>query len=564
VARAGFFALFCLISLLGSTLAVCTLGRSVYRWHGFAIELRLLPSAYGQTRLALMPLGEVQARTHVAPVALVATLQEIRIDEVQKLLGSRLRREDLARDFQKSAQGDLRLFVARQFGVAALGALLAPLLWHSRRLRVYVGSSLIGVLGVAVVLGNVFTTFNRNAFDSPTYTGALKQAPWVIQFSKDAFLKIEALSEKLRTVASNLNLLYGRIERLPGLPEGDQDTFRVLHVSDIHDNIAAMQFIRQVADQFKVDMIVDTGDLTDYGSPPETAIVKDIARMHMPYVFVLGNHDSLAVATALLRVPEVTLLNGKIVNVQGLTLLGLPNPASARPGPGNVNETGPGSVTASQADLDAGSAELLRLVSSQAVPPDIVAIHDPVEAQALWGRVPLILCGHEHRYSVETRTLPPPGSGGQSPVGAMPDVRAAYNTVVCNAGTTGAAGLRYLDKESGTPFSCAVLTFRRPHPLPPQSVGPTNSPAPAGGSGGQSPAIAAPLPAGNGSPAAIVNQSAASPDATARPQLQAIDMIVLNGSLDEYSITHYPINAGNGQAKASDKGTVGGNPVINP
>jgi predicted MPP superfamily phosphohydrolase len=530
--RLTLLCLFALLSLAGSILSVCTLGRSVYRWHGFAIELRLLPSAQGQTRVVLIPLGEVRARTHLAPVALVATLQEIRIEEVQKLLNSRTRSEDLADNFLKAARADLRQFVFRQLGMAALGALLAPLLIHSKRFRVYIGSSLIGTLCVAAVLGNALTTFNPNAFNSPTYTGALKQAPWVIRFSRDAFTKMEALSTKLRTVASNLNVLYGRIERLPSTLEGGSDTFRILHVSDIHDNVTAMPFIRQVADEFKVQMIVDTGDLTDFGSPPETAIVHDIARMPYPYIFVLGNHDSQAVKTALTQAKNVTLLQGQLVTIQGLTLLGLPNPASARISIGNVNTTGPGSVSTTQEELDAGRAELLRDVTALPAPPDVIAIHDPSEAQPLWGRVPLILCGHMHRYYVETKTLPPPANdNGQRPASGasgstaltsgLPTVHATYNTVVCNAGTTGAAGMRYFDREQGVPFSCAVLTFRR-------ATATANAPS---------------LPAG---------ASPTSPPATtARPQLLSIDMIVLNGSLDEYSITHYPIqSAGDGTSPA--------------
>jgi predicted MPP superfamily phosphohydrolase len=545
------FCLFCLLSLAGSVLCVCTLGRSVYRWHGFAVELRLLPAEQGQTRVALMPLGEVDARTHIAPVALVATLQEIRIEEVQQLLNSRARSEDLANNFVKAARADLRQFVIRQIVMAALGAWLAPLLFHSRRSRVYIGSSLIGILGVGAVLGNALTTFNPNAFNSPTYTGALKQAPWVIQFGKDAFTKIEALSTKLRTVASNLNVLYGRIERLPPTLDDGPDTFRVLHVSDIHDNVAAMQFIRQVADEFKVELIVDTGDLTDFGSPPEAAIVQDIARMPCAYVVALGNHDSQAVRIALSHAPNVTLLDGQLETLKGLTLLGLPNPASMRVGIGNVNAVGPGSVNSTPEELEAGRAELLRDVAALPEPPDIVAIHDPSEAQSVWGRVPVILCGHMHRYYIETRTLPQPsGDPNQPPQGSPsapavlssgnPIVRASYNTVVCNAGTTGAAGMRYFDKEEGVPFSCAVLTFRRtPTTAPHNNDAPASTPS-------SSVAPASPAPA------------SAAPVTAPRPQLVAIDMIVLNGALDEYSITHTPIKPAVDPAKPLPAGNAVG------
>jgi predicted MPP superfamily phosphohydrolase len=537
--------LFCLLSLGGSIISVCTLGRSVYRWHGFAIELRLLPAAQGETRLALIPLGEVRAHTHLAPVALVATLQEIRIDEIQKLLRGPLNREDLAQDFTRAARADLRAFVLRQLAVAALGALIAPLLLRSRRARSYLGSALIGTLAVAAMLGNVLTTFDAKAFGRLTYTGTLKQAPWVIRFSKDAFAEIDTLSQKLRTVASSLNTLYGRIERLPMTPDDGPDTFRILHVSDIHDNPAALAFLREVADQFKVELIVDTGDLTDHGSLPELEMVKRIARLPYPYVFVPGNHDSQTIAKAMAQVRTVTLLKGEPVTVGDLTLLGLSDPASSRPGDGNV--------VANLADLQAGGQTLLQKVASLPLSPDIIAIHDPAEAEALWGRVPLILCGHELRAYIQMKTAPPVASGVPL-TGGAPELHAAYNTIICNAGTTGAAGVRYLDRQEGVPFSCAVLTFSRPRPADTASgtspvAGNTAASSPSAGAARSDATLA---PTGT----EVGQDTKAQPAGATRPRLRSIDMIVLNGALDEYSITHYTFasTASNGGDEAKTKG----------
>src|SRR5687767_15987356 len=104
------------------------------------------------------------------------------------------------------------------------------------------------------------------------------------------------------------------------MPGEDQDTFRVLHVSDIHNNPAAFPFLREVAQQFQVEFIIDTGDLTDFGSPLEATIGREIARLPFPYVIVLGNHDSPTVGTALAQLPNVTVLDGNPVTVGGVTL----------------------------------------------------------------------------------------------------------------------------------------------------------------------------------------------------------------------------------------------------
>jgi len=137
-------------------------------------------------------------------------------------------------------------------------------------------------------------------------------------------------------------------------------------------------------------------------------------------------------------------------------MLGLPDPSSAR--------AGVGSVDTSAVALAQAGAQLAADVHALPQPPDIVCVHNPSEADVLLGKVPLILCGHLHRAYV-TRN------------GA---------SVVCNAGTTGGAGLRYFDRTEGVPLSAAVLTWTR------------------------------------------------SPN----PRLLSVDMVVLSGSLSEYSITH--------------------------
>ncbi len=499
--KAAFALLFLILTVTGAMANTYVLGQSVYRWHGFAMSLRLMPSFVGRTRLVLTPLGEVEAPTHRAPFTLIASLQEIRIEEIRKLLTNGIRPDDLARDFERAARADAHNFVVRQIAMAALGGLAGPILLRCRRFRQFALGGVLGATLMAGLLGAAYRTFNQRAFETPTYSGTLRQAPWVIQFGREAFDKYVALSQKLKTVAENLNVLYGRIatvsDRLS--PSDAADTFRVLHISDIHNNPAGLGFLRDVADQFHVALIVDTGDLTDFGSPPETAIVQAIGRLHIPYFFVLGNHDSRAVAEALGREPNVTVLDGQLASAHGLTLLGVPNPASARAGVGSVDTTA--------AELQAGGETLLKMVDTRQEPPDIVAIHDPQEARPVLGHVPLILCGHEHRFYVDRNP---------SPVAAIGGLRTGMlATVVCNAGTTGAAGLRYFEKEKGVPFSCAVLTYRMGIK---EALPPTN-----------------PL---------VVSTRAPSPGPSVpHPALQAIDLISLDGSLGEYSISHYPIAA---------------------
>ena len=152
-----------------------------------------------------------------------------------------------------------------------------------------------------------------------------------------------------------------------------------------------------------------------------------------------------------------------------------------------------GSVDVSPEEMEQGAVALSSLVKAQPQMPDIVAVHDPKETAWIVGRTPLILCGHMHRESIEIREAPLPP---KTPSEISPLTR----TIICNAGTTGAAGGRYFERDSGVPFSCAVLTFRR-------DIKPVRIPL-----------------------------------RNLRPQLRAIDLIVLDGTLNQYSIRHTDIN----------------------
>ncbi|MBC7528141.1 MAG: metallophosphoesterase [Chthonomonadaceae bacterium] len=470
--------LFLVLATFGAVLSVGSLGRETYRWHGLEIELRLLPVRYGDTELVLKPLGEIHAKTHHAPVRLIASLERIEVDELKKLVTVKTDPTKLEEEFKTTAEATLRAFVIRQLAFAALGALLAPLLFRSLRFRHYLVAAVLGAAIVGGALGNAVSTFDRQAFSNVTYTGALKQAPWVIQFGRDAFTKFDALSSKLRLVADNLNVLYGRIAAVQdNVGESGETTFRVLHISDIHNNTAAFDFVRKVADQFKVALIVDTGDLTDFGSPPELVIINKIGKLPYRYVFVAGNHDSKAVTDALTKLSNVSVLNGQTLLVGDLRFLGLPNPASLRDGAGNVDPD--------PAGTSANATQLLKIfdLSPENLRPDIVVTHDPRETVPLWGKVPVALVGHLHRQYVE-RQQP---ANSQRP------------TVVSNAGTTGAAGLRYFEGHGGKEaFTCSVLTFLK---------------------------------------RTITNPSA-SGAVSPRPKLLAIDLIQLDGGLNQYSISH--------------------------
>ena len=454
----GFFVL----SVSAGGAVVGTFGTWTYHWRAFEVQVGVGPALRGQTRLIFTPLGEVHAPTHPTPVALKVSLRGIAFDEMKRLVIEPPPRPELERDFRQALLRSGRDFFLRQIALGAAGALLVPLLLRVWRARYWFAAAACGGGFAALVLWGTLHTFEPRAFRSPTYTGSLQQAQWIITLVGDAATNREALGSKLRNVAGNLSVLYGRINA-GGEPSENGDTLRVLHISDIHNNPAAVDFVRDLTDRIPVDLVLDTGDLTDFGTPLENQLSRGLTRLNVPYVFVAGNHDSEATVRALRASPGVVVLDGGggPVTVAGLSLLGAPDPSSARPGAGSVN-TGPEALRAS------GEALLARYRSA-AVAPDIVCVHNPRQAEPLLGLARLVLCGHMHAASITEER----------------------GTVVCNAGTTGAAGARYFDKPGGVPFSAALLHFTR---------GPS-------------------------------------------PRLLFIDQVVLDGSLRQYSITRRTFDA---------------------
>lgn len=446
----------CLLALLGGAFSVSFFGAQTFHWQAFAVNVSIRPAWHGQTRLVFTPLGEIRAQTHHAPLLLQASLQEVNLEQIHTLIAHPQAPRALERAFTASARRRLIGFSQHEVLCGMLGGLLAPLLLRARRAREWLAAALIGGGSVAGVLLLALHTFDRRAFDNLTYVGSLRQAGTVIGLARTGFGSAQKLSDRLRGVAANVNTLYGRINAMSATGGDTGPTIRILHISDIHNNPAAVGFVQALASRFDVQAVVDTGDLTDFGTPVEARLTHGLGLLRVPHVFVAGNHDSQATLHALLGSRNTIILSGQLVQVVGLTMLGLPDPSSAR--------AGVGSVDTSAAALAQAGAQLAANVRALPQPPDIVCVHNPSEADALLGKVPLILCGHLHRAYV-TRN------------GA---------SIVCNAGTTGGAGLRYFDRTEGVPLSAAVLTWTRsPH-----------------------------------------------------PRLLSVDMVVLSGSLSEYSITH--------------------------
>ena len=273
-------------------------------------------------------------------------------------------------------------------------------------------------------------TFRAEAISEPRYTGLLTVAPSAVGDVEALVERFDDYREQLATLVGNVVTIYHAAEDLPTLDPGD-DAIRLLHVSDLHNNPQGYDLVAQLAADFEVDVVVDTGDISDWGTTPEAQLVERIDDIDAPYIFVRGNHDSGRIERAIGR-QGATVLDNEATDVAGLRIWGAGDPRFTPDKQEDDDDDAQRQVIESFAvEVD----DLVAADDPESI--DLIALHDPGAAVELEDDVPLVLAGHRHE----------------------PDTVELGSTLVLVEGSTGGAGLRGLQGEEATPLSASVLYF---------------------------------------------------------------------------------------------------------
>ncbi|HXF73548.1 MAG TPA: metallophosphoesterase [Actinomycetota bacterium] len=429
VRRAAVALLPAAVGVVGAWLGMLAWGAQTVPVGPFRVQLEA-GLGRGVTDIALPPLGRITADTHLAPLRLRATLVDVDAQRLARALAARST-EDLVAGMEVEALDRLGPYALRLLGVALAGAAALGVAVFRRRLRP-AGVALVAAL---VVVGGsealTVATYRPDAFLSPTFSGSLAAAPRLIGPVRAAGERIGYFRTELERIVDGALRAYRSIQ---ANPLGSEDVIAVLHVSDMHLSTLGFEFARQVAEGFDVDLVVDTGDITSFGTAAEEFVLRFIPPFGRPYVFVRGNHDSVEVQQALGRVPNAIVLDGRAVEVAGLTIYGLGDPYF-------VEERG-------QPLEDREIAELVRSAGPRIAadlaelprPPDLVAVHDERMAEAVFGLVPVVVSGHFHEAGA----------------------RVVDGTIALRVGTTGGAGPTGFTAEGDVPLSAEVLYFAPP------------------------------------------------------------------------------------------------------
>lgn len=422
-----------LAGMLGSLLAVTLLGTVTTRIGPATVRLEAHPALPGSSTLAAPPFGSVQADTHLAPIAFRATLEGVDVPELGALierggyLGGSAGLEAALAPLEQQAVSVAVRFVAQLIAVSLIGGLAGVVLLR-RRTRTQVARAGLGGLATTVLLlAPAVLTYNVGAFNAPRYQGALEYAPTLIGDVRTGIDRLETLREEMARISENLHRAYEAIGATQ--PAIDDGTIRFLHISDVHLNPAAYDLATELAEQFGVAAVIDTGDMGTWGFPFEQQVPSRVADFEVPYLFVRGNHDNGAMAEAVAAVPNARVLDEQVAEVAGIRFYGVADPTFS-PGQGHrVEEFDELKIRRSTRIRD-------RLLA-QTPPADVLLVHDARLARYTAGTVPTVLSGHYHRFISET----------------------ANGTRFLATGSVGGAGPDGLRAEDSVPYQAEVLYF---------------------------------------------------------------------------------------------------------
>ncbi|ADD44013.1 metallophosphoesterase family protein [Stackebrandtia nassauensis] len=428
--RTGKAIVFTAIALFAAGLGVRFLGTATADIGPFHTTMSMEPATDGESEVELPPLGSLIFNSHSGPIKMT-----VRIDSLDEFRTERL--IDNPKEIRMVGQevpADVRAGFTNA-GLSGLGgATLAGLILGGLAFRTMRRAAICGSLSLvltATALGISAGSMRPESVAEPRYEGLLVNAPAFVGGAQQVADSYEKYRSQLEGMIVNLSQFYTLGRTLPSFVE-DKDTIRVLHVSDLHLNPSAWNVIDSVAKQFSANAVLDTGDITDWGSTQEAAVyTKGIKRLDTPYVYIRGNHDSTKVTKEVAKQKNATVVDDEVVEIAGLRIAGIGDPRYAPDA-----TSAPSDIREEQVLLDSGND--LRDTIAESGGADLAMVHDPVCAGPLAEEVPVVLAGHKH----------------QRLVSKLDD-----DTVQMVQGSTGGAGLSGIDKDNPHPLTLSVLYF---------------------------------------------------------------------------------------------------------
>ena len=288
------------------------------------------------------------------------------------------------------------LFIA----LLAIGAYAAWAHARPRHRRVAVALG-CWALSCLVTFGSVVLAYRPERLEAFKLTGILG----AVQRNSDLLAGVETRAEQTTPYLKNLLALSGALqEKYRPQALSRPVAARILLVSDIH---GANQYplMKTIVKQEGIDVVIDTGDLVNFGSVAEAdaaGIFSGIRSLGVPYLFVRGNHDArshtdAALLSRMAKVPNVVLLQPDeeqytVQSVAGIRIAGFNDPRWF----GDDNRD-------NAAKQKPAAAAFTRAMADLPV-PDLVVSHEPGATSAI-DRAGVKVHGHLHTPQLKDNTI---------------------------------------------------------------------------------------------------------------------------------------------------------------
>ncbi|MFI7499627.1 metallophosphoesterase [Streptomyces sp. NPDC049687] len=421
------------VVLLGAWLGLLVVGNVRAPVGPMNTTMTLRPSLTGGTKINVSPLGALSLDSHTAPVRLDVNVDQLDparsqalVDHPERLSGLQ---DEVAHDVE---HGTLDLAVRSSVAVVSGATALGLAVYRRPRRALAAGGLALALLAASGA--TAYATWNPKSVLEPRFSGLLSSAPSLVGNARSIVTEFDVYQQELARLVTNVTKLYDVTSTLPAY-QPDPTTVRVLHVSDIHLNPASWKIIASLVEQYKVNVIVDSGDTMDHGSAAENGFLDPIADLGAPYVWVRGNHDSHVTQSYLERMKNVHVLDdGQAVTLSGLRFAGIGDPQFT---PDRSSVPGAGATQEAAGDR---LAEALRAQTAAGTPADVAVVHEPSAARRTDGTVPLVLSGHLHHEEMEVMK---------------------NGTRLRVEGSTGGSGLRAVEGQYPDPIEASILYFDR-------------------------------------------------------------------------------------------------------
>ncbi|MFE6524010.1 metallophosphoesterase [Streptomyces sp. NPDC057794] len=421
------------VVLVGAWLGLLVVGNVRVPVGPMNTTMTLRPSFTGGTKINISPLGALELDSHIAPVRLDVNVDQLDPDRSQALVDHPERlsglQDEVAEDVGRGTLG-----LAVRSGVAVVAGATALGLAVYRRPRRAMAAGGLALTLLAASGGTAYATWRPDSVLEPRFSGLLTSAPSLVGNARSIVTEFDVYQRELARLVTNVTKLYDATSTLPAYAP-DPSTIRVLHVSDIHLNPASWKIIASLVEQYKVDVIVDSGDTMDHGTAAENGFLDPVEDLGAPYVWVRGNHDSMITQRYLEGLKNVHVLDdGRAKTIRGLRFAGIGDPQFT---PDRSKSAG---AEQSQELAGARLATALRDQRAAGTPVDVAIAHEPSAAREVDGEVPLVLAGHLHHDEMEVLK---------------------YGTRLRIEGSTGGSGLRAIEGRHPDPIEASILYFDR-------------------------------------------------------------------------------------------------------